>query len=125
MKRTHVILVILALAPALGACRYTFIPLVPAEVQGTFPARVRDARLARLGPDLTLEVTLDPRTRAGYLTVVWYREDTELGRDSAYLDADEPTAVFRLAAAQKGNYRAVLSYEGSVLRQFELPENNP
>lgn len=116
-------MVALLLMPfAFSACRYTTFPLVPPVLQGEFPARLAEGTLARDGEDLTLGVRLDTRGKAGFVTVVWFRGDAELGRDRVYLDAREPRAQFRFSAPERGFYRAVVSFEGTILRQFELEE---
>lgn len=116
-------LCLLLLAPLLGGCRYTFLPLVPPPAQITLPTRIVTATLRREGDDLIVTAALSGQFRAGYLSVVWYRDDTEQGRDSVYLDAAQRSAEFRLAAPQKGSYRALLSHDGVLLRQVELLEN--
>lgn len=116
------LLCLLALAPTLAGCRYTFIPLVPPLRAGELPDRLTGASLVRKGENLEVRARLqDPRQR-GYLTVIWYRGDTELARDNTYLDEQGPDATFTLSAPEKANYRAVLSFEGQVLRQLDLPE---
>ena len=118
MKRALLILLALPLA----GCRFTTFPLVPTELHGEFLPRLSSGSLTRDGNDLVLRVKLDARGKSGYLTVAWFREDAELSRDGAFLDVKEPNATLRLPAPDKGNYRAVVSFEGDVLRQFELPE---
>lgn len=113
---------LLCLIGVFTSCRYTTFPIIPPTVQGTFPARLSAGSLTRSGENLVLSVKLDAKRRAGYLGVVWFRGDAELGRDQAYLDAAGPAAVFRLQAPEKGFYRAVVTFEGDALRQFELAE---
>ncbi|AFZ68881.1 hypothetical protein [Deinococcus peraridilitoris] len=120
--RRTVFLMAAFLSLGLSACRYTTFPLAPPTLQGEFPARLSEGLLARDGGDLTLTVRLDARSKSGFLTVAWFRDDTELGRDRVYLDIREPTAQFRLGAPEPGFYRAVVLFEGAILRQFELEE---
>ncbi len=115
-------LFLLLLAPLLGGCRYTFIPLIPPAVQVSLPAQIVKAALVRSGDVLQVSATLGGKLSPAYLSVVWYDADTELGSDSVYLDADQRTAEFRLNAPKKGSYRALLSYGGVLLRQVELRE---
>ena len=119
---TQRLALLFCLAGLFSSCRYTTFPIIPPTVQGEFPARLSAGSLRRDGQDLLLSVKLDARRKAGYLGVVWFRGDAELGRDRAYLDAREPAAVFRFAAPEKGFYRAVITFEGDVLRQFDLAE---
>ncbi|THF69400.1 hypothetical protein E7T06_11910 [Deinococcus sp. Arct2-2] len=113
------------LAPALGGCRYNFVPLIPPEVKVDFPARITGATLTRSGEVLTLQASLDGRFDPDYLSVVWFDGGRELGRDSVYLDAETRKATFALTAPTQGAYRALLSFSGNVLRQLELYEVQP
>ncbi|WP_045233511.1 hypothetical protein, partial [Deinococcus pimensis] len=106
------------LAALLSGCRYTSFPVIPQEVRGELPTRLSGGSLVRQGQELVLSVRLDPRGGGGFVTVAWFRDDTELGRDAVYLDAKEPAATLRTTAPEQGNYRAVVSFEGNVLRQF-------
>ncbi|ADV68268.1 hypothetical protein [Deinococcus maricopensis] len=124
MTRTALLLL---LAVTLGGCRYTFVPLIPPEVRATMPVRLTEGTLTRTGDTLTARARLDPRTlpagtSGGYLSVVWALGDRELARDSVYLDAAQTLAEFRLAAPDKGNYRATLLWDGAALRQLDLRE---
>ena len=116
------------LALPLSACRYAYLPLVPDTVAVPLPARLVTASLRREGSDLIASAGLSGvgtqggQTGAGYLSVVWFDADRELGRDSVYLDAAQRSAEFRLSAPQKGSYRALLSFGGILLRQVELRE---
>ena len=121
-------LLLAALAVALGGCRYTFVPLIPPEVRASMPTRLTEGTLTRSGDALIARARLDARTlgpgvSGGYLSVVWASGDRELARDSVYLDAAQPVAEFRLAAPDKGNYRATLLWEGTAIRQLELRES--
>lgn len=113
------------LTPALSACRYNYVPLIPRQVEVTLPARVTSATLARDGQALVLRARVEGRFEPGYLGAVWFDGAKELGRDSVYLDAEQRDATFRLDAPGKGAYRAVLSFGGAVLRQVELYEVQP
>ncbi|MDB5045103.1 MAG: hypothetical protein JWQ08_1153 [Deinococcus sp.] len=113
------------LAPALGSCRYNFVPLIPPEVRVELPARITAATLTRSGEVLTVRATIDGRFDPGYLSAVWFDGGRELGRDSVYLDAETREASFALTAPNRGAYRALLSFGGNVLRQVELYEVQP
>ena len=115
-------LLLLLIAPLLGACRYSFIPIIPPQVQVSLPTRIASAALRREGNDLVVAAQLAGQVVPDYLSVVWYDADTELGRDSVYLDNTQRAAEFRLPAPNKGSYRALLSYGGVLLRQVELRE---
>ncbi|SMB92870.1 hypothetical protein [Deinococcus hopiensis] len=113
------------LAPSLGGCRYNYVPLIPKPVQVTLPTRVTSATLVRESGTLVLKAQVEGRFEPGYLSAVWFDSARELGRDSVYLDAGQRGATFRLDAPEKGAYRAVLSFGGTVLRQVELYEVQP
>ncbi len=117
------LLALLLLTPLLGGCRYTFLPLIPPQVQVSLPTRISKAELRREGNDLVVAVTLGGELTPDYLSVVWYDADTELGRDSLYLDNTQRSGEFRMTAPKKGSYRALLSYAGVLLRQVELRES--
>ncbi|WP_424951119.1 hypothetical protein [Deinococcus sp.] len=116
------LLALLLLTPLLGGCRYSFIPIIPPPLQVSLPTRIVAAELRREGDDLTVSATLSGSFTPDYLSVVWYDADTELGRDSVYLDNAQRAASFRMTAPRKGSYRALLSYGGVLLRQIELRE---
>jgi hypothetical protein len=116
------LLLLTVLAPLLGACRYTFIPVIPPRLEAKVPARIVSAELKRVGGDLVVSASLAGQLNPDFLSVVWYNADTELGRDSVYLDPAKPGGEFRLTAPDKGSYRALLSYGGVLLRQVELLE---
>ncbi|MFC4456001.1 hypothetical protein [Deinococcus sonorensis] len=116
------VLPLLLLVPLLGACRYTFIPVIPPRVQVALPPRLTQATLKRAGDELQLSATLTGEVQPGYLTVVWMDQDREVGRDNVYLDAQQRQAAFRLNAPQKGSYRAMLFFGGTLLRQLDLRE---
>lgn len=113
------------LAPALSACRYAYLPLIPKPVEVTLPARVTSATLVREGADLVLRARVEGRFEPGYLNVAWFDGARELGHDSVYLDAAQRDATFRFPAPNPGAYRALLSFGGTVLRQVELYEVQP
>ncbi|MBZ9711686.1 hypothetical protein [Deinococcus multiflagellatus] len=113
------------LAPALSACRYNFVPLIPPQIEPELPARVTQATLTRDGETLRLQAQVDGRFEPGYLSVAWFNGSAPIGTDSVYLDAAQRRAAFSLRAPEKGAYRAVLSFGGTVLRQVELYEVEP
>ncbi|GGS17945.1 hypothetical protein [Deinococcus knuensis] len=125
MVRPALLLVALACAPLLGGCRYTFVPLIPAQVNVDLPLRLTNATLERRGETLNLSAQVDGRFEPGFLTVRWFDGGRLLGSDSVYLDGAQRAATFSWAAAQPGTYRAVLSFGGTVLRQVELYEVAP
>lgn len=119
------LVLLLPLALLLGSCRYTSFPLVPPVLQGEVPARLSAGSLQRVGDGLELRLALDARSGSGFFDVAWFDGDTLLARDRTYVDASDPNAVFRLSAPRGGEFRALVSFEGTLLRQFELLEAAP
>lgn len=116
---------LLPFALLMGSCRYTSFPLVPPALQGDVPARLSAGSLKRAGETLELRLTLDARVGGGFFDVAWFDGDALIARDRAYVDPSDPNAVFRLAAERGGAYRVLVSFEGNLLRQFELEETTP
>lgn len=117
----------LALAAfALVACRPLYVPLVPTGLPEPHPTRLSGGSTLAAGmggrPRLELEV-LDV-ARAGWLAVQWFGPGgAEAASDSAWLEPPAAAAVFDLpadVALRPGEWRAVVSFEGVILRQFLL-----
>lgn len=119
------LLTLLLLTPLLSGCRFNFVPLIPPPVAADLPTRIEWAELKRESKELVLRVHMDARIDPGYLTVRWFDGAKEIGSDSVYLDKANLKAEFRIEAAEKGAYRAVLSFDKTVLRQLELYEVSP
>lgn len=119
------LLLLALLCPALAGCRYNFVPLIPGQIQPDLPARVTGAALTRDGETLLLRAQVDGPITPGFLSVAWFNGSQAIGTDSVYLDDTQRTATFSLRAPEKGAYRAVLSFGGTVLRQVELYEVKP
>jgi hypothetical protein len=116
------LLLCLALLPILASCRYNFIPVIPREVRLELPLRLTNATLQRQASDLLVKAKVEGPASSGYLSIVWFSGDTELGRDSRYLDAAARSAEFCLTAPEKADYKALLLYQGVLLRQLDLRE---
>ena len=125
LRPAHRLLLACLLAAPLTACRYAFVPAVPAPVEVAMPARVTTVTLLRQGQWLVVRAQIDGRFEPGYLSVQWFDGGRSLGQDSVYLDTAERRATFQLEAPEQGAYRAVLSFGGAVLRQAELYEVQP
>ena len=118
--------VLLMVNPLLGGCVYTSFPLIPVVQAGTFPSRFETKGFVLEPGNLSLKVTLRSSDK-GFLSVVWFEEDGEVGRDSVYLDPSSPVATFRYPLKPDKIYRASLIFKGDVVRQFEYepPEKAP
>ena len=121
---------LLAAVLALAACTPLYVPLVPSDMLTPEPAfRLHgDARLALDGADdaprLTLHVRAAEVPGPGWLAVQWFGPSgPALASDSLWFDADEVDVARSLAAPEQlrlrpGEWRAVLSWQGRLVRQL-------
>lgn len=114
-----------ALLLGLGACTPLYLPPVPEHVPVHEVAQLGDASALRFrGGDLTLHVVLDRIPRAGWLAVQWFAPDgAEVASDSVWVaPADvgqgRTLALPARVTPRAGEWRAVVSLGGEVLRQF-------
>lgn len=112
-------------ALALPACRPLYLPPVPASRAAPAIAQLGDASaLAVSGDALVLHVVLVAIPEAGWLDVQWFAPDgAEAASDSTWVvPADVGQGrTFRSPARVRvtaGEWRAVVSLRGRVLRQF-------
>lgn len=111
----------------LPGCAFTYVPLIP-EAQSLPPSL--DLRgspgLLREGEGLALYVTLREVPAADWLMVQWYAPNNRVvASESTWIDPSSmgSTRVFFLPAEvkwQPGLWRAVVSFQGQVARQFAL-----
>ncbi|NLG07889.1 MAG: hypothetical protein GX560_01345 [Deinococcales bacterium] len=112
----------LALALLLVACRPLYLPPVPEPPPFEPGSRVAafDAGLEAGRP--RLEVELADVTEAGWLAVQWLAPNgREAASGSVWVEPEAPRALFVLPAdveAVAGEWRAVVSLHGRLLRQF-------
>lgn len=109
--------VYLTLLLLLSACRYTTFPLIPTPIHGQFPVQIT-GHIGLQGGNTVLQVRLLSR-ESGYFEVLWFENGLKVSEDSRYVDPAHPTATFRLRGSNP-SARAVVSFGGSVLREFEL-----
>lgn len=132
MRMPLVLLLAAVLAGALGACRPLYVPLVPDDAP-------EPVRRTRLGSESTLLVSdgrptlsftvvdLAPEAAAGdWLAVQWYRPSGAVAASESVW-VDETSVGVNLdfvlppdVAATAGEWRAVVSLGGFVLRQFRV-----
>lgn len=125
-------LLALAFGASLGACRPLYVPLVPDDapqpVARTRLAAESELRLVAGRPLLRLVVAdIAPESRDGdWLAVQWFGPSGRLeASESQWLDASSEGAAlsFELPAdvtVMPGEWRAVASLGGFVLRQFRV-----
>jgi hypothetical protein len=122
-------LLLLTIAP-LG-CTPLYLPPVPSELPPIEPRlRLREVRIDRLAagrPSLVLVPREVPRP--GWLAVQWYPPvGASVAEGSVWLDARRVDRVVRLPfpddvpRERPGRWRAVLTFDGGVLRQVEWEE---
>jgi len=127
LRGAGVTLALVGLLAGLGGCRPLYLPPVPAPQEVPRVAQLGDASSLRLdGGVLVLHLVLAEVPRAGWLAVQWFAPDgTEAASDSVWVTpadvAQGRTSTLppraRLAA---GEWRAVASLGGTVLRQFRV-----
>ncbi len=117
---------LLVAALALPACRPLYVPLVPEAPQGPLPTRLAGGSALTLSaagrPRLAVEVLDLPGP--GWLAVQWFAPGGgEAASESVWLEPPSGEAEFVLppdVEATAGEWRAVVSFEGLLLRQFLL-----
>lgn len=101
----------------LSSCRYTISPLIPEVRSGHFSTRLNSEGLQLKDSQLSLSVGVD--SQEGYLTVIWFEGEKETFRDSQYMDHRESKVTFTHPYITGRDYRVVLIFDKTVLRQFE------
>jgi len=114
-------------AVALAGCRPLYLPPVPAREPTPAVARLGDASALRLdGGRLVLHVVLAEIPRAGWLDVQWFAPNGSQAADDSVWVAPADVGQGRTltlpprVALSAGEWRAVTSLRGQVLRQFRL-----
>lgn len=100
-----------------SSCRYTISPLIPEVRSGHFSTRLNSEGLQLKDSQLSLSVGVD--SQEGFLTVIWFEGEKETFRDSQYMDHRESKVTFTHPYVTGRDYRAVLVFDKTVLRQFE------
>ncbi len=125
---------VLVLLLGLGACTPLYLPPVPERVPVHEVAQLGDASaLGFRDRVLTLHVVLDRIPEAGWLAVQWFAPDgSEVASDSVWVapaDVGEgrTLALPSRVSLSAGEWRAVVSFRGDVLRQFRatVPASTP
>ncbi len=111
----------ITLACLISSCSLGFIPLIPKKVE--LEPRIvlsPDSRLERQGTEILLSLDLQQVPEEGFLAAYLYRNETKIFEDSKLIDPKSSHTEFRFSPAQLGEYRAVLFWQGNIVRQFEL-----
>lgn len=110
-------LAVLMLPLLLSGCTFISFPIVPDPVQASFPVLPKTDGLVLQDTTLFLKVSIP--SGEGYLGVIWYQQDKELGRESVYIDAQVPEVTFKKTIDPKLPHRAILLYQQKIIRQYE------
>jgi hypothetical protein len=105
----------------LSGCAFTFIPLNPNPIR-LEPKLVigSDSSLERQASEMVLKLTLRRVPQQGYISVFLFRDDDKLAEDSQLVRSDTRDLEFRFKESTVGRYRAVVFWQESVVRQFDL-----
>lgn len=111
----------------LTACRPLYFPPVPNDgLPEPSPVRLSSESGLTVGADgrPTLRAVVVGLSGAGWLAVQWFGpKGSEVASESAWLEPDAPSAEFVLPAdvsPASGEWRAVVSFGGRLLRQYLL-----
>ncbi|MEJ2288767.1 MAG: hypothetical protein P8Y02_09015 [Deinococcales bacterium] len=117
----------LALALALPGCRPLYVPVVPERLPVPKLAQLADdSSLRYVAGTLQLHVVLAAVPEAGWLAVQWFAPDgSEAASDSVWVapaDVGQGRTLTLPARVRPtaGEWRAVASLHGAVLRQFRV-----
>jgi hypothetical protein len=110
----------------LAGCTFSYLPPIPDGQPMPTRLELRSADgLVQADGRLALEVTLVNLSREGWLAVQWFSpRGREVASDAQWVGAAPPHRYrFVLpdeVALTPGRWRAVVSFEGEVLRQFSV-----
>jgi hypothetical protein len=118
---------VLSLLPllALSGCTFTYLPLVR-EARAPEPRLtvLRESALVQNGGNLELTLALGRVPEADWLAVQWFDpSNSEVAAESVWLEPGAAPQTLELAlpsrvALSDGWWRAVVSYQGRLIRQF-------
>lgn len=124
------LLAVVVLALGVAACRPLYLPVVP-ETLPPFAEELRlsEVRIVRLGDRLDVALVPERVPRPGWLAVQWFPPaGAELASASAWLTPEREGRTLRIAFPSdverdsSGRWRAVLSFDGTIVRQLEWSE---
>lgn len=109
------------IALLLSGCAFTFIPLNPNPIRLEPKLVIGTASsLERQTAEIVLRLELRRVPQEGYLSVFLYRNDDKIAEDSKLARPDTRGLEFRFNESVVGRYRAVVFWQESVVRQFDL-----
>lgn len=120
LKRTLLVLVLFS-----AGCRPLYLPPVPEPL--VLPDGLRVLGTAQVVDDRPrLRLSVSDAPREGWLAVQWFGPDNrEKASESVWIDPSDEGHTHRLdlppaIAADPGRWRAIVSFEGIVARQFSF-----
>ena len=130
--RTRLLPPLLGVLVALAACTPLYVPPVPARLPVHEVAQLGDGSSLRYAEGtLTLHVVLERIPEAGWLAVQWFAPDgTEAASDSVWVGPQDVGEGRTLRLPSRvtvgaGEWRAIVSLKGDVLRQFRTTVSAP
>lgn len=118
---------LLSLLPllALSGCAFTYLPLVrEARVPDPRLTVLRESELVQADGALELTLALESVPEADWLAVQWFApSNSEVAAESVWLEPAPTAQSLELAlpgrvVLENGLWRAVVSYQGRLIRQF-------
>lgn len=121
---------IVVIAALVVGCRPLFVPGVPERLPPfAEELRIAEARIVTLGEHLDVVFVPERVPRAGWLAVQWFPPaGAEAASASTWLSPQRVGRTVRIrlpddvAREPAGRWRAVLSFEGRIVRQLEWSE---
>jgi hypothetical protein len=110
----------------LAGCTFSYLPPIPEGQAMPTRLELRSADgLIQADGRLALEVTLVNLSREGWLAVQWFSpQNREVASEAQWVSATPPHrhrfVLPEEVALTPGRWRAVVSFEGELLRQFSL-----
>lgn len=118
------------LALGLGGCRPLYLPPVPSTLP-PFPQELRlaEARILATGEQRVVVVVPERVPRSGWLAVQWFPPaGEEIASASRWITPEDVARTVRIvlptgvAIDREGRWRALLSFEGRIVRQLDWIE---
>ncbi|GEM45013.1 hypothetical protein DC3_06480 [Deinococcus cellulosilyticus NBRC 106333 = KACC 11606] len=101
----------------LTSCTFISFPVIPDPVSVELPVVPKSEGLILQDKTLSLKVSIP--SGEGFVGVIWYQQDRELGRESIYIDEKLPEVTFKQTVDPARPHRVVLLYQKKIIRQYE------
>lgn len=115
------ILIFGVISGLLSGCAFTFIPLDPNPIRLDPKFVIGSASsLERQTTEIVLRLELRRVPQQGYVSVYLFHNDDQVAEDSKLARPETQDLEFRFPESTIGRYRAVVFWQESVVRQFDL-----